>query len=121
MQHKQSRSLDIVRYLGGSVQNTALEVWWRLEDQLQAQRFLRERGLFNRPVIAFGIGASKGWTRWPFYRELIDLLSKNFDFAPLLHAGPEEKKLAQEILDISEEAVLMDQMPLGGVASVLSH
>ncbi len=121
-QHEVHRNLDIVRYLGGAVENTALEVWWSLEDRLQADRFLTESGFLSASrLIAFGIGASKGWTRWPFYGELVGLLSENLAFTPLLLIGPGEEELAREISLISPKSVLMQHMPLRVVACVLSH
>jgi ADP-heptose:LPS heptosyltransferase len=121
-QHEAERNLDIIRYLGGSVESTAPEIWWRQEDQRRADDFMTASGLLGAEnVIAFGIGAAKEWCRWPFYGQLIRLLGQNLTCTPLLLAGPGEEKLVREITALSDGAVVMREMPLGVVAAALSR
>jgi len=121
-QHEAERSLDIIRHLGGSVESTAPEIWWSAEERIHADRFLvKSRLSGDERLIAFGVGASSPRRQWPFYCELIRLLAPDLNFVPLILAGPGEERLARQIADVSSAAVLMQQMPLGVVAAVLSR
>lgn len=121
-QHMTERALDIIRYLGGSVESTVPEVWWRPEDQLQADRFLADHGLSQAKfLLALGVGASEARRHWPFFADLIDLLGRNLAFTPLILAGPGEERIAREIAARSKSAIVLQSLPLGTVASVLSR
>jgi glycosyltransferase involved in cell wall biosynthesis len=97
-------------------------VWWQTEDEELARRFMRGYELDSpAPIVAFGVGAAKGWSRWPFYGELIRLLAAEWKFTPLILAGQGEEDLIEEILRSAPSAVVMKSLPLGAVAKVLSH
>lgn len=122
-EHESAKYLDIIRYLGGTVESPLPEIWWRRpEDQVVADRFLAGLGdARTGNLIAFGIGAWQGRRQWPYYGELIRLLGEEFQFTPLLVAGPGEERLIDGIRESCPSAVVMQQMPLGAVASVLSR
>jgi ADP-heptose:LPS heptosyltransferase len=121
-QHEAERNLDIIRYLGGSVESSKLEIWRQPEDDVQADRFLNSHKYRDCSLlIAFGLGAAKASRRWPFYGELIRLLARDFNFTPLLIAGSGEEEIVQQITAASPSAAVMQEMPLGVVASVLSR
>jgi len=120
-QHEVERSLDIIRYLGGSVEDSTPEVWWTPNDKHQADRFLDEHKLGGGSrIIAFGIGAVKPRRRWPFYGNLIGLLSQALEFRPLLLSGGEEG-IARQIVAAHPSAIPMERMSWRVVASVLSR
>jgi heptosyltransferase-2 len=120
--HEVERNLDIVRYLGGSVESVTPEVWLTAEDRFEADRFLDEHGLDGDcRIVAFGIGAFDKWRRWPFYGDLIGLLSPALEFRPLLLSGPGEEAIARGIVAACPSAIVMERMPWRVVASVLSR
>jgi heptosyltransferase-2 len=121
-QHEVERNLEIIRYLGGSTEGATPEVWFTDEDKLQADSFLSERGLTGgRRIVAFGVGASDGRQRWPFYGELLSLLTQTLEFTPLVLCGPREEHIAREIVAACPCAVPVERMPLRAVASMLSR
>jgi ADP-heptose:LPS heptosyltransferase len=122
IQHEAKRSLDIIRYLGGFVENTLPESWPTPTDAGRAGAFLKERGLSGgKPLMAFGVGGSHARRHWPFYGELIRLLSSQIDVHALLLAGPGEERLVSRIKELSPSAIIVEQLPLGALASLLSR
>ena len=53
---------------------------------------------------AFGVGASILKRRWPFYRELIQLMQQELEFTPLLLAGPGEEFIIRDDAKIPASA-----------------
>ena len=120
--HEAKRSLNMVRYLGGSVESTAPEIWWHSEDRLEAERFLSAHQLpGENPVIVFGVGASDARRCWPHFVDLIRLLAGAVNFTPILLAGPGEEHLVAPILSATPSAVVLQDAPLRVVAAILSR
>lgn len=120
--HEAKRGLNIVRYLGGSVESTAPEIWWLPEDRLEAERFLSAHQLPGAdPVIAFGVGASGARRHWPYFTDLIRLLAGAVKFTPILLAGPGEEHLVAPILAATPSAAVLQGAPLRVVAAILSR
>jgi len=121
-QHEVDRNLDVVRYLGGPVENTSLEIWWSVEDEHHADRFLLKHNVpSNEVCIGFGIGAANARRQWPFFPDLIRLVSGKMKFTPVLFAGPGEERIADEIRAEVPSAVVMQNMPIGVTAAVLAR
>lgn len=120
--HETERNLDIIRYLGGSVSSSAAENWWTAEDRVLVDAFLSERlGRSVNPLVAFGVGGTQGRRHWPYYGELIQILSAALDFTPIILAGAQDRLLVERIKRVSPSAVIADQLPLRVVACLLSQ
>jgi len=65
IKHEVVRYLDLLRFLGGTVEDDRLELWLTGEDEAMAEEFLRQQGVsVGEPLIAFGIGATDLKRRW---------------------------------------------------------
>jgi heptosyltransferase-2 len=123
--HEVDRGLDVVRYLGGQIEETDLELWLTPADEAWAARFWSDFGLTGSKVVfAFGIGASQSKKQWPAqaFGELIDILSSKVEFTPAVVYGSNEKDLAREIQAHTGARLLLLQRPsLREVAAFLSR
>jgi heptosyltransferase-2 len=121
--HEVERNLEILRHLGLTVDRVALEIWQLPEDRCIADRFWEDHRLDSARVIAFGVGAAKGYTRWPYYGELIRLLVESgLQFTPLVFEGIGEEELVRRILaQAPSTVVLPKEMRLRAAAAVLSR
>jgi ADP-heptose:LPS heptosyltransferase len=112
--HEVERNLDFVRYLGGDIAKTDLELWLTPSDRAYADACRADFGLGESdPVIAFGIGSSSKRTQWPASRfaELIDRMRSNLAFTPAIICGPEETGLAGEVRDHTSTKILVPAGP----------
>jgi heptosyltransferase-2 len=65
IKHEVVRYLDLLRFLGGTVEDDRLELWLTGEDEAMAEEFLRQQGVsVGEPLVAFGIGATDLKRRW---------------------------------------------------------
>jgi ADP-heptose:LPS heptosyltransferase len=120
-QHEAERNLDVLRYLCGTAEAPVAELWLRPQDILAAKTFMVENGLSeSKPIVAFGVGAAKEWSRWPFYGDLIKHLLTEWDFTPLIVAGPGEEALVRQLLLQVPEAVVTS-LPLGAIPALFSQ
>lgn len=124
-EHEVQRNLDIVRYLGGHIEETNLEIWLTPEDEASAARLWSDLGLkASKAVFAFGIGASQSKKRWPAqaFARLIDILSSSVQFTPVIVCAAEELPLAQEVQDHTNTRLLvLQRRSLREVAAFLSR
>lgn len=63
--HEVERSLDLVRYLGGRVQDDHLELWLSAEDEEFARRMLGSGYPRSSLLVSFSPGASAAQRQWP--------------------------------------------------------
>lgn len=121
--HEADRNLDVIRYLGGDPKSNRPEVWFRGDDEENADEFFRQNRLpaLGRPIFAFGIGAGNPRRQWPFYAELITAVSENLPMTALLVAGPEDLKAADRIRSVVRNSVVLGARPLREVAAILSR
>jgi ADP-heptose:LPS heptosyltransferase len=67
--HEALRNLDVLRYLGASIRDDALEAWITEEDESYASAILSGNGVHqDELLIAIGPGASLAGKRWPLAR-----------------------------------------------------
>jgi heptosyltransferase-2 len=120
-QHEVERNLDVIRHLGGKVAAVDMELWTRPEDKTAAVRFLEENGRDVLPVIAFAVGGTNPRHHWPHYAELIQLLSREIEFLPVIIAGPGEESAIHEIRRVCPHAAGTRSLPLRVVVAVISE
>lgn len=125
--HEVEQQLDILRYLGGTPQDTHLEVWTSEEDERVARTIIHEYDIEDRDLtIAFAPGATWSFRRWPSKR-FIDLgnwLQENYKAYILIFAGKDEQDLALEIeqgLQKEKTINLAGKTTLREMASILKH
>lgn len=100
LKHEVERNLDVLRFLGGSVQDDRLELWLGPEDEVSAEQCLQSHHV--RPgdlVIAFGPGAGSPRRMWPLahFLELGEWLSKEDRRRILVIGGKGEEPLGQAL------------------------
>lgn len=122
VRHETERGLDVLRYLGGTVEQSAPELWTTVDDERNAASFLAQRGVpDDMPMVAFGIGGTQGRRHWPYYGELIESLQSRLAFTPLLLAGPSDRPLVERIVAARPNTVVANDLPLTTVLRLLSR
>lgn len=98
--HEVEHNLDVVRFLGGQVQDAALELWLSEKDEAVAGEILRRHGVRPKDtLIAFGPGAGLPRKMWPLqnFVELGRRLGGDEQFRILVVGGPEVAPLGDAI------------------------
>lgn len=122
VKHETERGLDVIRYLGGTVEQSEPDLWTTAEDERNAAAFLAQQGVHEgTSLVAFGIGASQGRRHWPHYAELIESLHALPGFTPLLLAGPSDGPLVKRIMAARPTALVANDLPLTTVIRLLSR
>lgn len=95
--HEVERNLNLLRFLGASVDSDRLELWLAREDEQFADRVLD--GHKASSVIAMGIGARDPRKIWPVsnFIQLGKWLSDTLRAQILLLGGQEERPLAEQL------------------------
>ena len=123
--HEVDRTLEVVRYLGGHIESTDLELWLTAADAAYAETSWSGFGLTgSEAVIAFGIGAGHRRRRWPAraFAALIDILRSSLEFVPAIVCGNDELSLAREVQKFTDARLLLLQQPsLRQTAAFLSR
>lgn len=100
LKHEVQRNLDVIRFLGGTIQEEGLELWVSPEDETFAKRMLSRHGVrHGELLVAFSPGAREAKRMWPL-TNFIDLgtwLKREYDAHIIIIGGKEEKSLAQEL------------------------
>ena len=66
LQHDVLSSLDLIRFLGGAVEDDALELWWDEADEAAAQSLLRDAGVSGGLLVALcPTGGHSALKQWP--------------------------------------------------------
>jgi heptosyltransferase-2 len=126
VKHEVERNLDVLRFLGGSVQEDRLELWLRPEDEVFAGQCLRSH--YVQPgdlLIAFGPGAGSPKRMWPLanFLEVGGWLSKEEHARILVIGGKGEEKLGQALRQQLGETVInvVGQTTLRQAGALLKH
>jgi heptosyltransferase-2 len=96
--HEVRRRLALVRHWGGDAGDPVLESWATAADRAAVAPWLA--GLpAGRAPVAFGLGASQAFRRWPAeqFAALIDRLAERRPLTAVLVVGPGEETLAAEV------------------------
>lgn len=98
LKHEVERSLDVISFLGGTIQDDRLELWMSKEDEAFADAALQESHN-NELLIAFGIGAREQKKIWPLrnFIELGDWLKKQYNALIVIVGGPAEGSFGCEL------------------------
>lgn len=121
--HEVRRRLALARLWDGDPEDTALESWSTVADRAAAARW-REAMPSGRVLVAFGLGASQAFRRWPAERfaALIERLAERRPLAALPVAGPGEEALAAEVCARVRTPLALPAPPsLPGLVAMLEH
>jgi ADP-heptose:LPS heptosyltransferase len=123
VQHEVSRNLEIVRALGGKVEDRRLEVRLTQRDREFALTLLT-----NVPpssaVIAIGIGSRTAGRQWPLknYAESLTQLGKERRVQPVIVCSREESEEACKLANLlHREAIIVSGASLRKVCAVLER
>ena len=100
LKHEVEHSLDIIRYLGGAVEDERLQVWLRQEDQAEAESLLQSYKVSpDHLLIALGPGAGDLKRMWPLgnFVELGTWLQRKYSASLLIVGGAGEEYLGHEL------------------------
>lgn len=123
VRHEVVRNLAVVEVLGGTVQDSSLEVRISERDRAFARRLLARVTASTR-VIALGIGARSAGRRWPLerYAECIWRLARQVQVQPVILCSAEERPEAQQLAgSLPGGGMLVSGVPLREACAVLEH
>jgi heptosyltransferase-2 len=123
VRHEVIRNLVVLEALGGTVQDSSLEVRLTERDRAFASRLLASVPAATRPV-ALGIGANNAGRRWPLqrYAECISRLSRQARVQPVVICSAGERAQALQLAKLlSCEPIILSGAPLRDVCAVLER
>jgi len=100
LRHEVEHNLDVIRYLGGHVQDDRLELWMSKEDETFAERFLTKAGVkLDNLLVGLAPGAGVPKRLWPIDRfaQLGVWLQNVYGAQILVVGGPGEEPLGEEL------------------------
>lgn len=123
--HEARRSLDMLEYLGGTVQEESLDLWLTPQEQEEARQRLARLGLGpGELLITLAPGASKPGRQWPINRfgELGAWLIRTYGGRLLVVGGLGDEPLGRTLAQTLGEGVinLTGQTTLRQTAALIS-
>jgi lipopolysaccharide heptosyltransferase II len=100
LRHEVEHNLDVIRFLGGTVQEQRLELWIGEVDEAFVERVLQSHGIYPEDLlVAFGPGARAPQRMWPFpnFVEIGAWLKREYHARIVLVGGRGEEPLGREI------------------------
>lgn len=100
IRHELEHGLEMVRWLGGRVEDDRPELWLSDDDRAWARQFLAQHGYRGeRPLVALAPGTGEPKRNWPLdrYTALAVWLQAEMGAAVLLIGGPQEQPAAETI------------------------
>jgi ADP-heptose:LPS heptosyltransferase len=100
LKHEVERNLDVIKFLGGTIEHDCLECWTSPEDKAFATNILSFNGIDdNNGLIVFAPGASSSKRMWPIsnFIELGLWLKQEYGLPILAIGGPGEENLGLEL------------------------
>lgn len=126
LKHEVEHNLDVIHFLGGTVQDNRLELWVGQEDEAFAEQILKFHGV--RPsdlLIAFGLGAGDPKRVWPLsnFVELGAWLKDGYHPRILVVGEEREKSLGDELQQQLGDMVIntVGQTTLRQACTLLKH
>lgn len=102
LRHEVGYNLEVIRSLGGTIQEDGLEIWTSPEDEAFADWFIKSRGIQSHEVIiGLGPGAGEANKKWPVSRfiKLSTWLSSHYSCRILVIGGPDEAAMGAELAE----------------------
>ena len=109
LKHEVEHNLDVISFLGGTIQEEQLEIWLGTEDEAFADQILNSNRVSHNDILfAFGIGAGEFKRMWSIsnFIELGIWLKGNYDARILVIGGLKEKLLGEELQQQLGNAVI---------------
>jgi len=100
VKHEVEYNVDVIRYLGGKVADTRLEVWLQDEDRAFAAALLDAQGIPpGMGFVALAPGARWGKKQWPILRfvEVAQRLRGEHNARIVVVGGPEDRPLGEQL------------------------
>lgn len=103
--HEVERNLDILRYLGCSIENSSLELWIDEHDEQVAKKLLSIRG--EQRLLALILSAGVKHKEWPIenYIGMVEFFRQENVLPILLGAGENTREYADEFCNACPEAI----------------
>ena len=103
--HEVERNLDILRYLGCSIENSSLELWIDEHDEQVAKKLLSTSGGYRLLVLVLSAGAKH--KEWPIenYIGMVEFFRQENVLPILLGAGENTREYADEFCNACPEAI----------------
>ncbi len=123
LRHEALRNLEIVKALGGEVEDSSLEIRLTHGDREFASKLLTNVPA-SSTVVAVGIGGRSPGRRWPLknYAETLTRLGKKRCVQPVIICSDEERADARKLANLSPgEAIIVSGAPLRKVCAVLER
>lgn len=124
--HETEHNLDVIRFLGGTVQEDQLELWLGEDDEIFAEKVLNSNGVHPKDLLfAFGPGKRDLKRRWPLSRfvELGVWLKRKYQVYILIVGEETEESLGQELQQQLGDIVInmVGRTNLRQAVSLLKH
>jgi len=123
VRHEVVRNLVVLEALGGTVQDSSLELRLTERDRDFATRLLASVPLSTK-LIALGIGAKSAGRRWPLqrYAECINRLAQHVRVRPVIVCSAAENEQAVRLAKLLNcEPIILSGSPLREICAVLEH
>jgi heptosyltransferase-2 len=123
VRHEVVRNLIVVEALGGTVQDSSLELRLTERDRDFATRLLANIPVSTR-LIGLGIGAQSMGRRWPLqrYAECINQLAQQASVQPVIVCSAAEDEPALRLSSLLNcKAIILSGTPLRETCAVLEH
>ena len=97
--HEVVRNLEVLRFMGGKVEEDNLEVWLSKEDEGFVECLLKAHGLLDGFLVAFGPGAGAHKRIWPVERfvEVGKWLEEMYDARIVIVGRSDERHLGETL------------------------
>jgi ADP-heptose:LPS heptosyltransferase len=106
--HEAERNLDLLRFAGGTVRDSRLELWLSEDDRETIRRMLKLKGVVAGDlVVALGVGAAHRRRRWPLARfvEVGRFLEAKYGARIVIIGGSEDKQFGERATSAIRSAV----------------
>lgn len=123
VRHEVVRNLAVVEALGGTVQDSSLELRLTERDREFASQLFASVPAGTK-VIAVGIGANTAGRRWPLecYAECVSRLAREVQVQPVILCSASERTQASQLAKLlHHEPIILSGVPLRKVCSVLER
>jgi len=96
--HEAQRPLELLKSIGGRVEDERLEIWTDDADEMEAEKLLQDA---RRPLVGMGIAALADIKRWPVERfaAVARHLVEKYGAGIVLIGGPMDRELSKRMRD----------------------